>query len=54
MTYNTSHEDLRILLADDDEDDRETFSEAIKAVNVRHVLNSVEDGSKLMTYKDCI
>ena len=54
MKYSTFHEDLRILLADDDEDDRQTFSEAIKAAKVRHVFHSVVDGSKLMTYlSDC-
>ncbi len=54
MKYATTHEDLRILLADDDEDDRFAFSEAIQAVKVRHVLDSVVDGSELMTYlSDC-
>ncbi len=41
---------IRIVLADDDEDDRDVFSEAIQSANIRHVLHRVEDGSKLLNY----
>jgi CheY-like chemotaxis protein len=41
---------LRIVLADDDKDDREFFKEAIEAVKVHHSFRCFEDGEKLMSY----
>ena len=41
---------LRILLADDDKDDRFFFEKALKTLPTQTELFSVEDGEKLMTY----
>lgn len=41
---------LRILLADDDKDDRFFFSKALKDIPVLTQLETVEDGAELMTY----
>lgn len=45
---------LRILLADDDKDDRFFFDKALKDIPVETSLNTVEDGAQLMIYlKKC-
>jgi CheY-like chemotaxis protein len=41
---------IKILLADDDEDDREFFKDALDEVNSRTQLKTVEDGERLMKY----
>ena len=41
---------LNILLADDDEDDRMLFADAISEVKVKTKLNMVNDGEQLITY----
>ena len=41
---------LHILLADDDEDDRLFFKDAIEEVKVKTVVRIVEDGVQLMDY----
>ena len=41
---------LHILLADDDEDDRLFFKDAIDEVKVKTVVTIVNDGSQLMNY----
>lgn len=41
---------IHILLADDDADDREFFSEAITGIDIRHKLTLFEDGQELMDY----
>lgn len=41
---------LKILLADDDEDDRLLFIDAIEEVKVRTVVSIVNDGVELMEY----
>ncbi len=38
----------RILLADDDADDRELFSEALESLNANVLYQAVEDGKKAM------
>jgi CheY-like chemotaxis protein len=43
-------EPVKILLADDDEDDRFLFSEALKDVNPCTSLKTVNDGERLMKY----
>jgi CheY-like chemotaxis protein len=43
-------EPIKILLADDDEDDRFLFGEALKDVNPCTSLKTVNDGDKLMKY----
>ncbi len=43
-----SKDKLRLLLADDDADDRELFSEAISEIDPSIILMMVEDGEKLM------
>ncbi len=40
----------RILLADDDEDDRIFFADAIAALKMETVLNVVRDGAELIEY----
>jgi CheY-like chemotaxis protein len=45
-----NHEFLNILLADDDEDDRLLFSDAISEVKVKTKLHMVHDGEQLMNY----
>lgn len=41
---------IHILLADDDPDDREFFSEAIQSIDLPHKLTMFEDGQALMDY----
>ncbi|MEP7235517.1 MAG: response regulator, partial [Ignavibacteriota bacterium] len=41
---------LRVLLADDDEDDRLFFTKAIDEVRVKTVLETVNDGQQLMDH----
>lgn len=41
---------LHILLADDDEDDRIFFKEALQEIKVRTVVTLVNDGHQLMNY----
>ncbi len=48
MQYDTQHQKLRILLADDDEDDRIFFKDAIEEVKIETVVNTVNDGQQLM------
>jgi CheY-like chemotaxis protein len=43
-------EPIKILLADDDDDDRVLFQDALNDVNPRTQLKTVEDGEKLMKY----
>lgn len=46
----TNQKPLRILLADDDEDDRMFFSEAIGELKMNNELTLFEDGKDLMNY----
>ncbi len=41
---------LRILLADDDMDDRFFFDKALKKIGIEATLETVEDGEKLVVY----
>ncbi|RZJ76148.1 MAG: response regulator [Flavobacterium sp.] len=41
---------LRIILVDDDHDDRYFFKEAFSQVRIKYVLSSFEDGVELMDY----
>jgi len=41
---------LNIILADDDEDDRSLFRDAIKKLQISSDLHMLNDGEKLMTY----
>ena len=41
---------LNILLADDDQDDREFFDKALKELPISAQLTTVHDGEQLMTY----
>ena len=43
-------ETINILLADDDEDDRLFFSEAISKLNMKTSVSTVENGKDLMEY----
>ncbi len=43
---------FHILLADDDADDREFFSEAIDELKMQHTLTLFKDGKELMDYLD--
>lgn len=45
-----THDELFILLADDDEDDRLFFKDAIEELKVRTVVTTVHDGVQLMEY----
>jgi DNA-binding NtrC family response regulator len=45
-------EQLNVLLADDDADDRFFFEDALKLTPISSELNTVEDGDKLMKYLD--
>jgi CheY-like chemotaxis protein len=47
---NTSETPYHILLADDDADDREFFSEAIHELRMQHTLTLFKDGKELMDY----
>lgn len=48
----TNESTLRILLADDDEDDRTFFSEAIAELKMTNQLTLFNDGKDLMEYID--
>lgn len=50
MRDNSPEAQMRILLCDDDEDDRMFFSEAMKELKVDHVLRIFENGLELMDY----
>jgi CheY-like chemotaxis protein len=41
---------LRILLADDDKDDRKFFKDAIESAKIQPLLSIVNDGAELMDY----
>ena len=45
-----NHDALHILLADDDEDDRLFFKDAIEEVKVKTVVTILNDGLQLMQY----
>lgn len=45
-----NHDALHILLADDDEDDRLFFKDAIGELKVKTVVTAVNDGVQLMNY----
>src|SRR4051812_18114104 len=44
----TNAHPLRVLLADDDEDDRTFFQDALKEINLDALLFAVEDGEELL------
>lgn len=46
--YNMKSRPIQILLADDDEDDRLFFEDAINSINVATQLTMVENGKELM------
>lgn len=46
----SSHEPIHILLADDDADDRQFFSEAINELKMEYTLTLFKDGKELMDY----
>ncbi len=50
IRYRFEETPLRIVLADDDADDRLFFREAITSVKVKHNLEMFEDGLKLMDH----
>ena len=50
MTKHPSTDSLRIILADDDEDDRSFFKDAIEDVKVKTTVETVNDGQQLMDY----
>jgi CheY-like chemotaxis protein len=41
---------LKILLADDDEDDRLLFTDALKELKIKTIVHTVNDGIELMEY----
>jgi CheY-like chemotaxis protein len=43
---------LKILLADDDEDDRLLFTDALKELKIKTIVHTVNDGIELMEYLD--
>lgn len=45
-----NHDALHILLADDDEDDRLFFKDAIDELKVKTIVTTVNDGVELMEY----
>jgi CheY-like chemotaxis protein len=45
-----NHDALHILLADDDEDDRLFFKDAIEELKVKTIVTAVNDGVQLMNY----
>lgn len=45
-----SNKPLNILLADDDEDDRLFFKEALENIKIKTVVTTVNDGIELMEY----
>jgi CheY-like chemotaxis protein len=46
----THQDSMHILLADDDEDDRTFFSEAIQELKMNNKLTLFKDGNDLMDY----
>ena len=44
------NETIYVLLADDDEDDRLFFSDAIKELKMNTVVNVVKDGQELIDF----
>jgi CheY-like chemotaxis protein len=44
------NEPLKILLADDDENDRMLFQDALNEVKINNILETVNDGQELMNY----
>lgn len=45
-----TNKSLRILLADDDEDDRLFFREALEDIKIKTIVTTVNDGIELMEY----
>ena len=45
-----NHDALHILLAEDDDDDRLFFKDAIEEIKVKTVVTMVNDGVELMEY----
>jgi CheY-like chemotaxis protein len=45
-----SNKPLKILLADDDEDDRFLFIDALKELKIKTIVHAVNDGFELMEY----
>src|SRR5688572_4775409 len=43
---------IRVLLADDDEDDRQFFKEAFEEIKIKTNVEMVHDGVELMSYLD--
>jgi CheY-like chemotaxis protein len=52
MPFGLPHS-INILLADDDEDDRIFFRDALREVNPHAILNEVENGVELMHRLSC-
>lgn len=50
MKYDTDHARLFVLLADDDEDDRIFFKDAIEKLKMKTDIDTVNDGQQLMEY----
>jgi CheY-like chemotaxis protein len=46
----THHEKIRILLADDDKEDRNDFMEAFESLKMKTMVETVKDGEELMEY----
>jgi CheY-like chemotaxis protein len=44
------NEPLQILLADDDENDRMLFRDALNEIRINNILETVNDGQELMNY----
>jgi CheY-like chemotaxis protein len=44
------NEPIYILLADDDEDDRLIFSDALNEIKMNTIVNTVNDGQELLNY----
>lgn len=50
MKYDSDHEEMLVLLADDDEDDRIFFKDAIDELKIKTKVETVNDGQQLMEY----
>lgn len=50
MMNDNSMKNIRILMADDDEDDRLLMQEALEEVNLGNEIDYVEDGEELLDY----